>query len=183
MGTIREALVRRATEAGADSKEYLRLYLERHLAPTVPNRYRRLVADVLWQLPEGWDAHAEWSLHISLAPRPRRYGTALRVEQKQREDEGTGQRWVITFYPALLDRLSDAACRWVIAHQFGHVASGLPTGSIVIGGQPSPRVQGQSDKAVESPPKKAHEDAADRLGLKWGFSEERQEFLSEEAKR
>lgn len=182
MGTIRESLIKIATDAGANPGEYLREYLERRLAPPVPNRYRRLVGEILWRLPEAWDVHADWSLDISLKQRSRRYGSTLRIEEGKGDAEKTVQHWVVTLNPVLLYRLSDTACRWVIAHEFGHVASGFPTRSIIIGGKPGARVKGTAEENEEAPPQKAHEDAADQHALQWGFSEELQAFLDEESR-
>ncbi len=58
--------------------------------------------------------------------------------------------YLITIYPSLLDRLSDSACRWVFAHEFGHIASKLRSGSIVVDGKPYTRQRG--DEYVEAPP-------------------------------
>ena len=60
--------------------------------------------------------------------------------------------YLITIYPSLLDRLSDSACRLVFAHEFGHIASKLRSGSIVVDDKPYTRQRG--DEYVEAPPLK-----------------------------
>ena len=72
--------------------------------------------------------------------------------------------WELWLYPPHLDRLSDAACRAVMAHEFAHVASGLPSGIIKIRGK----------RYSES------KDATDMIVLEWGFSEECQALLRED---
>ena len=102
-----------------------------------------------------------------------------------REEEGEAeveQLWAVTLYPALLERLSDAACRWAIAHEFGHVASGLPMGSIVIKGKPMTKIKGTKDEYEEAPSKDDQEDVAEKIALEWGFSGELTTFLAEELK-
>ena len=89
--------------------------------------------------------------------------------------------YLITIYPSLLDRLSDSACRWVFAHEFGHIASKLRSGSIVVDGKPYTRQRG--DEYVEAPPKNVKEDAADRIALEWGFDCALQDFLEEDSGR
>jgi hypothetical protein len=183
MRNVREALIAFAAEAGVDPEqyeEYLGVYLAAHIAPEVPERYRRLVQEILWRLPEGWDERAEWSVDVSPEETPRGYASVRREEEGEGDTSDSIQLWVVTLYPALLDRLSDAACRWAIAHEFGHVASGLPTGSIVIDGKPHTRVKGTPDFYEEAPDKAMQEAAANQLAVKWGFSEEFAAFLRED---
>ena len=101
----------------------------------------------------------------------------MRFEEEEVGPDDT-QTWEITLYPGLLNPLSDSACRWVIAHEFGHVASGLSTGSVVIGGHPFTRVKGAVD-CYEEAPQQEHEDAANTIALNWGFKTEEEAFLDE----
>lgn len=180
MRTVREALIAFAAEARVDPEEYLRVRLGGCVGPTVPERYRRLVMEVVCRLPEDWDAHATWSVEASEEQNVRGYASALREEEAEGDIEESDQIWTVTLYPALLNRLSDAACQWVIAHELSHVASGLPTGSIVIGGKPHTRVKGTVDRYVEAPERNVCEDAADGRVLDWGFSMELDAFLRED---
>ncbi len=177
MATHREALLRFAEENGIEPDEFLRAYLDAHVHSGVPERYRRLVADVLWRLPEAWDAAREWSVEISSKTSPKGYASARREEEGEGEIE---QLWTVTLYPALLDRLSDAACRYPIAHEFGHVASGLTTGSITIGGKHLTKIKGSKDEYEEAASTDDHEDVAEKISLEWGFSSELTTFLKEE---
>lgn len=87
------------------------------------------------------------------------------------------QGWIVTLYRRNLDTLSDAAVGWVIAHELAHVASGLQTGSIVVGGVPLTQTgRGQYNPA---PSQETHEDAADGIAFQWGFSNELQSYLTE----
>src|SRR5262245_2454749 len=82
--------------------------------------------EVLQGLPSGWDEPRTFC--IDVAQGSPGYACALRfeeVEDMSPDDlEGHGEQdWLVTLYPALLDRLADQAVRWVIAHELGHVAS------------------------------------------------------------
>lgn len=102
------------------------------------------MAEVLWRLPDGWDQHAHWYVEVGEEGSPLGPGSARRREEEE-DDEGY-QYWDVNLYPALLDRLSDPACRWVIAHELAHVASGIPTGSVVLGGRLYTRIKGTGDQ-------------------------------------
>ena len=174
--TVRDALTAIAKEAGVDPAEHLRVWLGSHFEPALPERYRRLVTEVVFQLPAEWDAHCVWSVSVDFGSNSLGFGSALRFEEEE-ANAGDTQRWEITLYPGLLDPLSDSACRWVIAHEFGHVASGFPTGSLTIGETPITRVKGTVDCYEETPSKEVHEGAANGIALKWGFKSEQEEFL------
>lgn len=92
------------------------------------------------------------------------------------------QTWLMTLYRKMLDPYSDAAVRWVIAHEFGHIASGLRTGSVVVGGEAYR--QQSPDVYVPAPSKMIHEDAATEYALmEWGFDVELQACLRESETR
>ncbi len=177
MTTHREALLRLAEESGTEPDEFLRVYLGSHFHPDVPERYRRLVADVLWRLPEAWDAAREWSVEISSETTPRGYASARHEEGTEEETE---QSWIVTLYPALLDRLSDVACRYPIAHEFAHVASGLGQGSITLEGKHLTKIKGSKDEYEEAASTDDHEDVAEKISLEWGFSSELTTLLKED---
>ncbi len=178
--TVLEGLKAYTEEMGVapeDLPQVEEAYLASRTAGILSERYRRLTQEVLCRLPWEWDVHCTWVIEESEKRSPQGYGSA------HREEEGEGdceQFWVVTLYPAMLDRLSDAACRWVIAHELAHVASGLPTGSIVIRGKPHTRIKGTVDEYQETASKVVHEDTADEIALEWGFSEEMQALLAED---
>jgi hypothetical protein len=134
----------------------------------------RLTVEVLFRLPEGWDDERTWSVTTGRKQSPKGYAYVLREEEGEGETE---QLWSMTLLPSLLDKLSDSAVHWVIAHEFGHIASGLPTGSLGIEGTAHTRVKGTVDRYEPAPEKAIHEDAADSIALSWGFSEELHAFL------
>jgi hypothetical protein len=181
MGTVRDRLralwaeLRLSPEQAAEAERQL---VDQYLSPALPERYRRLAEEVVWRLPDGWDRHAHWYIEVGEREDPLGPGSARRYEEE--EDDGGSQHLEVQLYPALLDRLSDAACRWVIAHELVHVASGIPTGSVVIEGIPYTRVKGTVDQYQEALSVTVQEDAADVIALKWGFSEELQAYLAED---
>ncbi|MGA7763402.1 MAG: hypothetical protein WCA59_16785, partial [Candidatus Binataceae bacterium] len=75
------------------------------------------------------------------------------------DEEDVTQQWEIVLTPRLA-RLSDPAICWVIAHEFGHVASALPT---------DPNIRNED----------LNEDRADAIASWWGFDEERRVFERE----
>jgi len=178
--TVPEGLKAIAKEIGIDSEafpEFERVWIGSRINDSLPERYRRLTQEELYRLPWDWDRNCEWSVVGSDRRDPSGYGSVLRFE------EGEGdyiQEWEVTLYPAMLDLLSDGACRWVIAHELAHVASGIPTGSVVIDGKAATRIKGTVDQYQEAPSKAVHEDAADQIALEWGFSGEMQALVVED---
>ena len=162
--TVANQLREICEESGIAFEEFMETWLGTKLGPSVPPRYRRLLQEVALALPEAWDDHAEWGVEVGSDENPRGYACALA------DEEGAGElvtMYTITIYPSLLDRLSDSACRWVFAHEFGHIASKLRQGSIVIKGRPYTKLEG--DQYVEAPPKNVHEDAADQIAFGVGI--------------
>ena len=130
--------------------------LDEHLDASLPPRYRRLAAEVFLRLPDGWDSHAHWTMSaceiasegdVYLAGAHRVKGDWL-------------QLWEIKLVPRALDRYSDAAVRWVIAHECAHVATGLST---------DPR---ERDADL-------YEDRADHLASFYGFEEDHEAYEKE----
>jgi len=161
------------------------------LTGDLSERIGRLCAEVLNRLPAGWDAYRTFDFLESEEVKYSggeeadyvTFGTALRLEEGETfpselpEGEEPEQCWDVTLYIAPLSWLSDSAACYVIAHELGHVASGLRTGSGVIGKVPMTQLQpGQYEPAT---PKDRHEDAADTIAMNWGFTNELQAFLSE----
>jgi hypothetical protein len=174
--TVEEEL---KAEYGNDFEERIHMWLGSHLSPELPDRYKRLCREVVFRLPSEWDSEVEWSVDTDREPSPGGYANVLREE----EAADLITPCEITLYPALMDRLSDAACRWVIAHEFAHAASGIPCGSITIDGKPHTRVKGTVDLYEQVPAKKVHEDAADRIAMDWGFTSELPAFLIDDARQ
>ncbi len=85
MGTVREALLKFAAAEGVDAEEFLRVYLNSHYEPSVSERYRRLVTEVLWRLPEGWDEARDWFVESSPDSSPRGYASARHEEEADGE--------------------------------------------------------------------------------------------------
>jgi len=161
-----------------------------HMTEHLSERLKRLCREVLRRLPAGWDEYrticfGESEDRPTPSPDTIGYASAHRDEEEESHEwelppgVPPEQCWTITLYREHLALLSDEACRYVIAHELGHAASGLRTGGIVVAGRPyTQTAPGQ----YEPPPGKSqHEDAADRLALQWEFSEELQQFFRETA--
>src|SRR5262249_41508139 len=101
-------------------------------AGALSGRYRALLREIFDRLPSGWDEPRTFSVAIGGgAPG---FGCALRFDEGEDTDDPMGEQlWLVTLYPALLDKLSDAAVRWVIGHELAHVASGCVCGIVVDG--------------------------------------------------
>lgn len=173
--TVGDYLTRLVEEEGIPLEEYMETWLGAHVSPSVPQRYKRLVRDVALTLPQGWDDHAEWTVELGSEENPRGYACTLPFEEEAGE---MVTPYTVKIFSSRMDRLSDSACRWVFAHEFGHIASKLRSGSIVIHGKPYTRLRG--DEHVEAAGKNTHEDAADQIALAWGFDRELQAFLDED---
>jgi hypothetical protein len=177
MATVSGWLATRAAEAGMTTDAYIAHVLPAYIAPGVPNRYRHLFSEVLGRLPADWDAARTWQVEVSSEENPRGYACA------QHETESDGdieQVWIMTLFPSLMDHLSDAACQWVIAHEFGHIASGLCGPSLVHKGIGYAPVKGTTNQYDEVVSTNDQEDIAEKQALEWGFSPELQAFLRED---
>ncbi len=162
-----------------------RMKIESQLGGLTDERLRRLCREVLERLPVDWDEYREIAIEES-DKTPSHSPCNVGYASASRNEEGESllpdgiepeQSWVVTLYRMHLDLLPEAAIRWVIAHELGHVASGLRTGSIVVGGVPVTQIApGQYEPAV---PKDQLEGAADSIALGWGFSQELQSFRAE----
>ncbi len=180
MRTVREALQDLAIAQRISPDRFAafeRGWLNDRIDLCVPERYRRLARDVIYRFPEGWDGEVEWYLRSRAPAGAPGYGSVLTLEQEKAEEHGP-LNWLVVLYVTLLDQLSDPACRWIIAHLLAHLARNLtPPGKEPFASARS------SEPADPSPPGDAGaesgEDAADRLALDWGFSEELLAFLRE----
>jgi Peptidase family M48 len=154
------------------------------VAGALSGRYKAVVREVLQRLPDGWDEPRTFAIGIEQGSPG--YACALRFEEVETMDpddlEGHGEQdWQVTLYPALLDKLSDQAVRWVIAHELGHVASGCVCG-IVINGRAHTRIPGTTDqyREISTAEKERNERLANAIARAWGFWTEEQAFRAEE---
>jgi hypothetical protein len=151
--SVGQALEAFAEEHDVPAAEVITAQLEDHLEPSLPPRYRRLAAEVLLRLPDGWDSHAHWTMGAGDIP-----SEVDIYEAGARRLEGDLlQRWDVRLVPQMLDKYPDAAIRWVIAHELAHVATGLPSDPL------------ECDDAL-------CEDRADHLAALWGFQEDRDAY-------
>jgi hypothetical protein len=147
-----------AEEHGVPASAIERAQVDDHFEASLMGRYRSLAIEVFLRLPDGWDSHAHWTMcageitHI--------VDVYLGGARRLKAEPGDPQLWEIRLVQQTLDRYSDAAVRWVIAHEFAHVATGLPT---------DPR---ERDDAL-------CEDRADHLAALWGFQKEQDAFEAE----
>lgn len=151
---------------------------------TLSPRYQRLVREVYERIPNADRVFDYRTIAIEESGErsPKGYACVLREEECEtlpsEVDFPPNQIWMMTLFPSLLDRLSDAAARWALAHEFAHIASGLRGGSFRIDGvrytQQSP------DVYVPAPSDDIQEDSAEQLALEWGFDSELQAWLLED---
>jgi hypothetical protein len=168
MRSVKQALEAFAEEHGIPVAELVRAQVNDHLEGSlsredpavVPPRYCRLVAEVFLRLPEGWDSHAHWMLVAANIESG--VDVLLAGARLLEAESGDLQLWEVQLDPTRLERFSDAAVRWVIAHELAHVASGLPTD------------KHRRDDVLG-------EDRADHFATLWGFQEERDAFETENA--
>lgn len=125
-------------------------------------RYRDLFVAVLQRLPDSWDDFREYSFHLSEQKPEEGYACSALEAITPGSLPPAGHRhqiWVVTLFTPWLDRLSDEAVSWVIAHELGHVCCGMKCGQFSV--------------------KAAHvggELIADMIGRAWGFSYEEEIF-------
>jgi hypothetical protein len=171
MQTVRDELTDLATEWEVPAEELIAAKMADALGG-LSARFRRLIAQVLLRLPASWDSHACWEIkeeetdvhtEIEKVPESLRsivdhlYAGARQLPLADRED--FIQEWEMVLTPRLA-QLSDPAACWVIAHEFGHVASALPTDTNT-----------RNEDLCE--------DRADAIASWWGFDEERRAFERE----
>jgi hypothetical protein len=150
--TVRDEIAAFACANRMNLEELIRMRLDDHLAG-LSERYRLLATEVLLRLTSEWDSHAHWEM--------REGGIEHEVDHHLAGSRlfewvtAGPQHWEVVLCSAKLDHLPDPAVRGVIAHELGHVASGLP-----------------SDKAVRND--ELSEDRADAIARWWGFEVELQ---------
>jgi len=123
-------------------------------------RYRRLVREVAFRLPEGWGADRVIRIEETTeAHSPQIYAYTFLLQSR------ADQAWLIKLHTPNLDELSDKAVRWVLAREFGRIASRVPLRQRLFwrkkGDQRSPQL------------------LAEGTALDWGFTEEYQQFECE----
>ncbi|MDO8475043.1 MAG: hypothetical protein Q7W02_02410 [Candidatus Rokubacteria bacterium] len=152
-----------------------------------PGRYREVLRHVLTRLPEGWDYYRTLSVELSPEKPARGIASSLREEELETaaDDppiEGHNEQvWTVTLFQPWLDGFSDLSVMWVIAHELGHVASGMACGSMALGGKPYTRVSGTNDHYREKTPEEISggEKVADAIARAWGFWLEEETFEAE----
>jgi hypothetical protein len=150
-------------------------------------RIAALVRSVLKRLPDSWDLYRTFHFELSDRKPDKGYASCQRDEESDGSPEPGmpeghyEQYWAVTLYRPWLTDFSDEASRWVIAHELGHVASGMATGCIVSGGRPGTRVSGTADEYREITPEEtqAGEKVADAIARAWGFWLEEEAFEAE----
>jgi|HubBroStandDraft_6_1064221.scaffolds.fasta_scaffold53640_5 hypothetical protein len=129
-------------------------------------RYRNLLRHVLERLPAGWNYDRSLTVEVSRRTLNHRYASAFREVgcaslTGPSVSAPRSRTWHVVLYARGLRRLSDHAVAWVIAHELGHVAAGMPCGPILLS---------------ES---EAWEQVADVTAQAWGFLLEERAFRSE----
>ena len=150
-------------------------------------RYRDLARGVLERLPQGWDDNRTYSIEVPTEepPMPGVCASAQRIEELESETPDSEQCWIVKLYDQKLSGLSDAAIKWIIAHELGHVKSGLPCGSISIAGMGLTKVDAEPGQYRLIMPKEKdnHEVVADLIARDWGFTAEEKICLDEQDKK
>lgn len=144
---------------------------EGRLDPSVPERYVHLIKDVLRRLPLGWDRGVLWRVTASNDQPSKGFAYVSSTDRAV---------MVVTLYPGKMNQLSDDACRFVIAHEFGHVAPTLPLHA-VINGRHYLFVDGKWKISSASAERleELYEDVADLLVEDWGLTQEAAAFERE----
>lgn len=172
-------------------KEARRMQIETPIHLLRGTRYYDLAREVLTRLPERWDLYRTYTFQVEASPPPR-HGDRYADSYREGEDDETRhtilesreeQMWVITLYEKPLSSLSDAAVKSVIAHELGHVASGMPCGSVVIEGIPYTKAGAPGGEEFYRPitpeERNAGEKIADAITRAWGFWEEEEAWFEE----
>ena len=82
------------------------------------------------------------------------------------------QCWTITLYEQSLSGLSDDAVKWVIAHELGHVAAGVPCASWGVGEIRLTKITADISRLIMADETEMHEFIADTIARAWGFWDE-----------
>ena len=124
--TVRDFLTEYARENGLTPANLIAVRGHEHFSQ-LPDRYRRLVESVWLDLPNDWDNHVGHFEVLAGAITASVEDEHLAGARLESDDDETGQRWTIMLVTTRLDECSEAEVRATIAHEFAHVASGLPT--------------------------------------------------------
>ena len=87
------------------------------------SRYRAILRQVLERLPAGWDESRPFGM--LLQPAGPAYAS---VNGFLIDDQDDVPQWLVVLSAYGLDRLSDRAVSWVLAHALAHVTSESPCG-------------------------------------------------------
>jgi hypothetical protein len=153
-------------------------------------RYYALAKEVLLRLPDEWDLYRTFELELTPNPPSRKDGYASCYTPE--EDDETShhvlggreeQFWIVTLYEPSIRSLSDAAVKWVVAHELGHVVAGLPCGSLTVGGKPYTKVKSAPGeefyREITREEGDINEKIADLIGRAWGFWDEEETWFNE----
>lgn len=171
----------------SNESELRRLRIESPIASLEGTRYYELAREVLERLPDGWDYCREYDLEVSESPPPKAdiFAGALRLEDNETSpDDPRGEQvWTVTLFDQQLVDLPGPAIKWVIAHELGHVASGLPCGSFARGSIAYTRTSENIYRAITKNERELGEVVADAIARAWGFWEEEQALVKEVKER
>ena len=157
-----------------------RMQIETAIEQLKGTRYHAIAKAVLERLPEEWDLYRTYGFEVSTSPPSSPDGFASSHRDEELEDEPdirNEQVWSITLYDQKLSTVPDAAVKWVIAHELGHVASGLPCGSLVLGGSAYTRVSKDQYRPVTGYEGEVNELVADTIARAWGWWEEEEAWV------
>jgi hypothetical protein len=156
------------------------------VAASIPpgSRYRLLLRKVLERLPVGWDRLRQFCVLTADGTPASGYACSYRFEETELDwgerADRISQIWEVTLFPGWLNRLSDDAVKWVIAHECGHIASGCACG-VFVDGRLQTRVYG-TDEWRDLSEEEAHfnEKMANAIARAWAFWDEEDAFIREE---
>lgn len=172
--TVEDGLRKLAEEHGAPYKQIMEEWFGGKVEPSVPDRYRRLLFEVALRLPDGWDYYATWTVEAEWEENPLGIYAHVVLEA---EGESENQ-YIIKIHPSVMDRLSDAACRGIFAHELGHIATKLL--HELTTGRGKVYVKTEEGEYVPMPAEQIREDSADTIALRWGFDRELETLREED---
>ena len=167
--TMENQLLDVAGDLGWSFEEAVNERLSEMIGPSVPERFRRLVREVLLRLPGSWDySYATWRVEADGERIPPTHFPPLGWKEVR---DICYPEYVIKITPSEMAGWSDEACSWTLAQSFAYIAFKLLLRLSEDGGA--------GESLFSRSDEQAHAEITRTIALWWGFESELKAYEKE----